>query len=103
MTIDAAIMAMVIPFWKVINTLLNTIFVCLRNVPRTISIGFTEEINTAGNVCKRSFTKGTAACASNQPIPKEITVSKVDSIIIRMNKSPRDDPNKRLVAISFAR
>ena len=45
---EAAIMAIVIPFWKVMNTLLNTIFVCRRNVPRTISIGFTEEISMAG-------------------------------------------------------
>ena len=40
-------MAIVITFWNVMKTLLNTIFVCRRNVPRTTSIGLADEIINA--------------------------------------------------------
>ena len=40
---------MVMKFWNVMNTLLNTIFVCRRNVPCTASMGFTADIIIAGS------------------------------------------------------
>ena len=36
-------MAIVITFWNVMKNLLNTIFVCRRNVPRTTSIGLADD------------------------------------------------------------
>ena len=53
-------------------------------------------------VCNKSLTNGTTASARRTPIIKEINVSKVDSSIKRMNNSPREDPKRRRVAISFA-
>ena len=42
-------MTMVMKFWKVMNTLLNTILVRVRKAPRTISIGCAAEMTKAGN------------------------------------------------------
>ena len=130
-TIEAAIIVIVITFWNTIKNLLNTIFVLARNVPLTTSIGLEEEIMIAGSkpdktptttvnetkansqtglpntfistrVCNKSLTNGTTAKARRTPITKEINVSKVDSSIKRMNNSPREEPKRRRVAISFA-
>ena len=51
-------MVMVIMFCTVMKTRENIIFVCLRNVPRTTSMGFTLDSIVAGSTLRRGLPAG---------------------------------------------
>ena len=123
---------MVMKFWKVMNTLLNTIFVCRRNVPRTASMGFTADIIIAGSqpatpptrranatiapiqtgerrtdisncTCSKFPASGAMAKTRNIATTKEKRHRTTDSITSRQNSSARLEPSSLRVAISLAR
>ena len=57
------IIMMVMMFWNTMNTLLKRIFIFMRKVPRTTSIGLAREMTTAGMMPDSMPTTTTNAMA----------------------------------------